>query len=223
MTAGAKRILVGFILTTFVSACSGDTGGNDDVDAPAASQLPLGSENPCWGGVYPDDLEGIGIPESDILVDTQTNDMYDAVCIEARISQYNEEWPAGMDDRLVRASEQDLADPAPSTTPRTFHFTMPRVVGAPVNQAKAALRAAVGNAEAEDQSTSLQSAYDLQVAFRVTQKETGSAEPGTVLQVGDRPQIPRSATLTIPSDIQPGERVRTVVRLVVAKRPAPSM
>jgi hypothetical protein len=93
------RILAVLLLT---AACSGD-GTIEDV--PAASEMPLGSDNPCWGGVYPDDLDGIGILESDILVDRETDDMYDSVCIEARISQYNEDWPAGMDERLVRASD----------------------------------------------------------------------------------------------------------------------
>jgi hypothetical protein len=114
-----------------------------------------------------------------------------------------------------------VADPTPSTPvldgPQTFRWKMPRVVGLPVNQAKAALRARIGNAQPEDQSVSLRDAYDLRLVFRITKRETGSAEPGTVLQVGNRPALPTSATLTIPTDIQPGDRVRTVVRLVVAK------
>ena len=67
--------------------------------------MPLGSENPCWGGVFPQDMESMGIPQSDILVDTQTGDMYDGVCIEARISQRDAEWPEGVEARLVAATD----------------------------------------------------------------------------------------------------------------------
>lgn len=107
--AAMRRALPMLALVEILVACSSGspsggpyTGGDD---TPPASEMPLGSDNPCWGGVYPDDLKGIGIPKRDILVDARTNDMYDRVCIEARISQYNEEWPAGMDARLVSATD----------------------------------------------------------------------------------------------------------------------
>ena len=117
----------------------------------------------------------------------------------------------------------NLTDPTSPTpgldVPRTFSFKMPRVIGVPLNQAKTALRAALGNAQSEDQSVSLQEAYDDRAVFRVTKRQTGSAEPGTVLQIGNRPAIPKSATFTISPDVQPGDVVRVVFRLVIATRP----
>jgi hypothetical protein len=103
-----KRLNAIMLAVGLLSACSTDTstdGGDDAGSISAAEEMPLGSKNPCWGGTYPDDLDGIGIPRRDVLVDTRTNDMYDSVCIAARISQYNEEWPAKMESRLVRAAD----------------------------------------------------------------------------------------------------------------------
>jgi hypothetical protein len=116
----------------------------------------------------------------------------------------------------------NLGDPTPSTpveAPHTFSFTMPEVLGVPLSQAKAALRAAVANAQAEAGSVSLQSTYIPRVAFRITNREADSAKPGTVLQVGDRRALPESVTLTIPSDAQPGDPVNAEFRLVVATEP----
>lgn len=56
-----------------LTACS--TSEQDGRDLPPESQLPLGSENPCWGGKFPDDiasLEEQGISASDLLVDTRS-------------------------------------------------------------------------------------------------------------------------------------------------------
>lgn len=102
-----KSIVVCSLVLTVVAACGGDSRGPSQTTAPSAvrAQMPLGSTNPCWGGTYPGDLPGLGIPESEVLVDIETNDMYDSVCIEARIGQYGERWPEGMGDRLVRASD----------------------------------------------------------------------------------------------------------------------
>jgi hypothetical protein len=117
----------------------------------------------------------------------------------------------------------DSAAPTPSASlsevPRTFSFTMPEVLGVPLEPSKGPLRAAVANAQAENGSLSLQSTYVPRVAFRITKREADSAKPGTVLQVGDRRALPESVTLTIPSDAQPGDPVNAEFRLVVAKEP----
>jgi hypothetical protein len=84
---------------------------------PAPSQLPLGSKNECWAGIYPGALdlpEWEHIPASDFLVDPETNDTYEAVCVDVQLSAYNAYWPPDVAERLVRAS--DLQD---SDTPQT--------------------------------------------------------------------------------------------------------
>jgi hypothetical protein len=77
-------------------------------EVPAGSQLPLGSENPCWLQTYPDDptfLESdLHRSASDLLVDPQTKDIYDSVCINDRLTQ-GANWPPGVAERLVRASD----------------------------------------------------------------------------------------------------------------------
>lgn len=77
-------------------------------EVPAASQLPLGSKNECWAGIYPGALdlpEWEHIPASDFLVDPQTNDTYYAGCVGVQLSHYNAYWPSGVAERLVRASD----------------------------------------------------------------------------------------------------------------------
>jgi hypothetical protein len=121
------------------------------------------------------------------------------------------------------------AEPTPSPTPspvveepRTFYFTVPRVVGLPVRKAKNAIREAFENAHAQDQSVSLQDVFDSHVVFRVSKRETGKAEPGTVLEMRNLPQGGSGkieGSFTVPADAQSGEIVRSVIGLVVATRP----
>jgi len=116
-------------------------------------------------------------------------------------------------------------EPTPSPVmeePRTFYFTVPRVVGLPVQKAKDAIREAFENAHAEDQSVSLQDVFDSRVVFRVSERESGKAESGTVLEMRNLPQGGSGkieGSFTVPADAQPGEIVRSVIGLVVATRP----
>jgi hypothetical protein len=110
-----------------------------------------------------------------------------------------------MSDAGCYGENLNLADPTPSNSPmeepRTFYFIVPDVVGLPVQKAKDALRDALYNAQAQDQSVSLQDVFDPQVVFRVSERETGRAEPGTVLQMRNLPQGSSGkirANITIP-------------------------
>lgn len=76
-------------------------------EQPVAGQLPLGTENPCWAGTYPDDLallEAEEVPVRIFLVDLETNDIYYSDCVGGRLSQ-GDNWPPGVAERLVRSSE----------------------------------------------------------------------------------------------------------------------
>lgn len=78
-----------------------------ETESPVGGQLPLGTENPCWAGTYPDDLaflEAEEVPVRIFLVDLKTNDIYYSDCVERRLSQ-GSNWPPGMAERLVRSSD----------------------------------------------------------------------------------------------------------------------
>jgi len=109
--------------------------------------------------------------------------------------------------------------PAPLTeVPSIYYFEEPEVIGLGVQEAKGAIREAIGNASAGDAPlVYLDEAIDHRLVFRVTKRETDAADPGTVLQVRNAPTGP--ATITIPTGAEPGERIRTVIALVVATRP----
>jgi hypothetical protein len=76
-------------------------------EEPAPIQLPLGRENPCWAGTYPDDLsflEAEEVPVRVFFVDLETNDIYYSDCVRRRLSQ-GDIWPPGVAERLVRSSD----------------------------------------------------------------------------------------------------------------------
>lgn len=73
----------------------------------ANGELPLGSENPCWAGTYPDDLaflESEEIPVRDFLVDREAGDIYYLDCVGVQLSN-GANWPPGLAERLVRSSD----------------------------------------------------------------------------------------------------------------------
>jgi hypothetical protein len=135
------------------------------------------------------------------------------------------EQTAAPEDEHPLLEQPNLASPTSSPAseePRAFYFTVPDVVGLPLQKAKGALREAFVNAHSQDQSVSFQYAFDPQVVFRVSKRETNKAEPGTVLQMRNLPTGGSGdieGSFTIPDDIQSGERVRSVIKLVVATRP----
>jgi hypothetical protein len=76
-------------------------------ETPAIGQLPVGSENPCWAGTYPDDLaflEAEEVPVRVFLVDPKANDIYYSDCVGRELSK-GADWPPGVAERLVRSSD----------------------------------------------------------------------------------------------------------------------
>jgi hypothetical protein len=76
-----------------------------EVTPPPENELPLGSENPCWAGTYPDDLASLESEHrsaSEFLADPETKDIYVSGCIYDRLTQ-GANWPPGVAERLVQA------------------------------------------------------------------------------------------------------------------------
>ncbi|HET6770721.1 MAG TPA: hypothetical protein VFH75_03675 [Actinomycetota bacterium] len=81
-------------------------------EVPAPSQLPLGMDNPCWAGIYPDDLgflQAEELPVRDFLVDRTTNDIYHRDCVRDRVAE-GSYWPSGVAARLVRSGDIPTSD-----------------------------------------------------------------------------------------------------------------
>jgi hypothetical protein len=133
--------------------------------------------------------------------------------------QSEEDHPLG--EHLNLASPT-TSPPASEPLHHTYYFIVPDVVGLPVQNAKGALREAFEKARSQDQSVALQDVFDPHVVFRVSKRETDKAEPGTVLEMGNLPRGGSGdiqADFTVPGDAESGDRVTSVIRLVVATRP----